>query len=303
MATYLPSSGAISINDINTLFGRGNNLNAYRGTQYYTSSAGPFTFSAGAIDMNSFHGTGPTANTFSFSIAGGQNVNLRSSAVSAGWNQASPLVCTISANIGSTSTGSPALTIAGSFPGGLSVTINSGVYVVGAGGAGGAGSTSTAPGISGGAGGLALSVSSAVTITNNGVVGGGGGGGGGGQADSVNCCGAITYYQGGGGGGGAGYSIGAGAAWSTGQTAATITNGGRGGNSRQFGNAGVAGGSAGVAGTSSNTDGGAGGGGLGAAGGRCNIPTYNTGGAAGAATSGNANITWAATGTRYGALN
>ena len=71
MATFLPSSGAISINDINTVFGRGNNLNAYRGTTYYTSTAGPFTFSSGAISMNAFYGTGPVANITYITATGG----------------------------------------------------------------------------------------------------------------------------------------------------------------------------------------------------------------------------------------
>lgn len=53
----LPSSGAISLNQINTEFGRGLNLNAYRGTQYYTASAGPFTFPSGAIAFSDFYGT------------------------------------------------------------------------------------------------------------------------------------------------------------------------------------------------------------------------------------------------------
>lgn len=53
----LPSSGVISLLDINNEFGRGYNLNAYRGTQYYTSSAGPFTFSSGTITFADFYGT------------------------------------------------------------------------------------------------------------------------------------------------------------------------------------------------------------------------------------------------------
>lgn len=61
MPTYLPSSGTLSMNTINTLFGRGNNLNAYRGTQYYTATAGPFTFSSGSISFSSFYNSGPTA--------------------------------------------------------------------------------------------------------------------------------------------------------------------------------------------------------------------------------------------------
>ena len=53
----LPSSGVISLLDINNEFGRGYDLNSYRGTQYYTSSAGPFTFSSGTIGFADFYGT------------------------------------------------------------------------------------------------------------------------------------------------------------------------------------------------------------------------------------------------------
>jgi hypothetical protein len=68
MATFLQTSGAISMSDINSVFGRGNNLNAYRGTTYYTASTGPNTFSSGAISFSNFYGTGPTAN-ISISLA------------------------------------------------------------------------------------------------------------------------------------------------------------------------------------------------------------------------------------------
>jgi hypothetical protein len=53
----IPAAGSVSMSQINTEYGRGNNLNAYRGTTYYTSSAGPFTFPAGTISMNNFRGT------------------------------------------------------------------------------------------------------------------------------------------------------------------------------------------------------------------------------------------------------
>lgn len=47
----LQSSGAISIADINTEFGRGNDLNSYRGTSHASG-----TFSSGAISFNDFYG-------------------------------------------------------------------------------------------------------------------------------------------------------------------------------------------------------------------------------------------------------
>jgi hypothetical protein len=53
----LPASGTISLNAINNEFGRGLNVNAYRGTSYYTSSGGPFTFSSGALAFNNFYVT------------------------------------------------------------------------------------------------------------------------------------------------------------------------------------------------------------------------------------------------------
>jgi hypothetical protein len=50
------------MSEINGVFSRGTNLNAYRGTTYYTVSTGPNTFSSGAISFNDFFGTGPDAN-------------------------------------------------------------------------------------------------------------------------------------------------------------------------------------------------------------------------------------------------
>jgi hypothetical protein len=67
----LPTSGVISLLDINNEFGRGYDLNSYRGTQYYTSSAGPFTFSSGLIDFDDFYGTRLTSAGGTFTPASG----------------------------------------------------------------------------------------------------------------------------------------------------------------------------------------------------------------------------------------
>lgn len=56
------------MSQINAEFGRGNNLNAYRGTTYYTSSAGPFTFPSGAISFSNFYGTQLAAPSLSYSV-------------------------------------------------------------------------------------------------------------------------------------------------------------------------------------------------------------------------------------------
>jgi len=67
MAGYLQASGAISMSQINSVFdGRGNNLNSYRGTSWFTAAGGSGTFSSGAISFNDFYNKGPSAaRTFS----------------------------------------------------------------------------------------------------------------------------------------------------------------------------------------------------------------------------------------------
>ena len=284
----LPVSGAISFNNINVELGVSGTTQASLGQTSYRNLAG---VASGAISMSNFYGK---ANQFAFSIAGGTNVNLRSAAVSAGWNGTSRVIATITSTISSSSTGSPALTIAGSFPGGLSVTVNSGVYIVGRGGAGGSW-PSQQPG---GSGGVALSVSTGVTIYNNGAVGGGGGGGGSGSND---CC---YRFSGGGGGGGFG-SGGAGTTGYPSGTAGSVSNGGNGGG--RFGGS-PAGGGPGANGANAFYTAGVGGGGGGIGGnGGSGTPDYGSyyppGGSSGSCTSGNSFITWAVSGARYGALN
>lgn len=309
MATYLPGSGAISINDINTVFGRGNNLNAYRGTSYYTSSSGPFTFSSGAISMSNFYSTGPSPNSFSFTIAANQtNANLRSLAVAAGWNQSSLVIATINSGvyISSSSTGTPALTINGSFPGGVQL-VNNGV-IVGMGGNGGAGAgisgNFTLSAGSGSGGGGALSVSVGVTITNNNTIAGGGGGGGGSTPKQIWNKPFTDNYAGSGGGGGR-------------SSNAANSSGGAGGSKNAFASSydGTAGGTGTVNGAGAGGTGrlgmgapGGSGGGWGSSGG---AGTYGgtgngavgSGGGGGYAVSGNGNISWAATGTRLGGIS
>lgn len=331
MATYLPSSGALSISAINSVFGRGNNLNAYRGTTYYTSSAGPYTFSSGAISMSSFYGTGPDANTFSFTISSNQtNANLRSLAVSAGWNQSSAVIATIASGIYiySTSTGTPGLTINGSWPGGVTL-VNNG-YIMGMGGSGGNN------GASGFSGGDAISLGLSVSITNNSYIGGGGGGGGGsgsygatggggagggpgsspgstlggagggpGSAGSNGGTEAYKWWYGGGGGGGRIMpGTGGGTSSSSSYAGKGGGAGGGGGAASGFPYSGGAGGSAGNA-ALTNGYMGAGGGGWGASGGTSyqNGPTRGAGSGGKAVALNGYSVTWNATGTRYGAIS
>lgn len=295
----LPASGALSLSAINTEFGRGTNLNSYRGTTWYTDAGGSGTFSAGAIAISDFYSKRLTSPSFSFTISANQtNANLRSLAVAAGWNQSSAVIATINSGVTiySTSTGTPALTVNGSFPGGVRLN-NSGV-ILGKGGNGGNGWLNQAS-TAGGSGGLALSVSVAVSINNaNRIAGGGGGGGAGGGASYAPGGKTPPEYAGGGGGGG---GIGNGSGGLSGRApagaggAGTLTSAGSGGGGYQNGSAisgnGGAGGSYGSSGTNGttapNSDNG----------------TTTSGGAAGGAVAGNSNITWIATGTRNGGIS
>lgn len=241
---------------------------------------------SGAIIMpTNFYGK---SNQFAFTISTNQtNANLRTLAVAAGWNESSQLVATISGGviISSNATGTPALTIAGAFPGG--VTLNNAGTIVGMGGNGGNGGTyfgSPGGGSVGSPGGTALSVSVATTVNNTGVLAGGGGGGGGQNGyDGVipcPCCGPIGIKVGGSGGSGGRSSN------------AANSSGGSGGAS--FNSPGSPGG----AGTYSaaGTTGASAGGNWGASGGN----SSQVGGAGGPSSSGSANITFTNTGTRYG---
>jgi hypothetical protein len=267
---------------------------------------------SGAITMpTNFYGK---ANQFSFSIASNQtNANLRTLAVNAGWNQSSKVVATINSGVivSANSTGTPGLVINGSFPGGVDL-INNGT-IAGMGGAGGAGASWFKPykenvinADPGSSGGLALSVSTAVTITNNGIIGGGGGGGGGGGSDTAFIGGVRRYYGGGGGGGGrtgATNSAGASGKPNGSPPVANFFIGGTG--AAGTSSSGGAGGPGGSAAGASGGAGGAGGayGSAGGTGGATGQGGQAVGGAGGAAITGNSNITWISFGTRSGAIS
>jgi len=303
----LPSSGAISIGAINTEFGRASTAQTsmsqlYRGGGIVTSNNTNVPTS-GQISLSQFYGA---SNLFTFVIASNQtNANLRTLAVNAGWNQSSAVQATINSGIycSSNSTGTPALTVSGSFPGGVSL-INNGI-IVGQGGGGWTGATARSilpatDATPGGVGGLALSASIGVTITNNGTIAGGGGGGGGGGGRRLSTGEGTTVVHGGGGGGGrsgltnsaGGAAGGSGAsAGGSGTVSAAGSGGagesddglvgGQGGNGGGLGSAGAAG----LAGSGGTTRG-----------------SLAAGGGGGAAVSGNGNITWIAFGTRLGAI-
>jgi hypothetical protein len=233
--------------------------------------------------LGSFFGMVVTASKTSLSISSNQtNLNLRTWAVTNGWAGVSALEITVNSGVGiyATSTANAGLVIDGTYPSGVTLIVASGAFISGKYGAKGIGANG-APGYENGAngqaGGLALSVSSAVTINNAGTIGGGGGGGGGGRGGN-----GPDYGTTGGGSGGNGQDF-----------TATAQSGGAGYGG--WATAGGAGGSYGTTGTSAS----------GVAGyiGSDYYGKGGNGGVGGAAVSGNSNITWAATGTRSGSIS
>lgn len=232
------------------------------------------------------------------------NYNLKTAAISAGWDQTLPLDANITVNSGvyisSTSTAVAAFDTGSTFPDGSTLTLINNGLILGRGGNGGAGTGWPLRAYSvveaGGAGGVALAASAPLTVINNGTVGGGGGGGGGGGAYE-NAEG--TTAGGGGGGGrplGAGGPIGSPAEHTitaSPGTAASLTSPGVGQATAPWGHRGGDGGNLGQAGATgaygtsyydgAGTPGGA-------------------GGSPGAAVVGNSQITWVATGTRLGVI-
>lgn len=203
------------------------------------------------------------------------NYNLRSAAVSAGWNQTDPLIATVTINSGvvvsSDSTTTPAFDTGSGFPAGTQLTLINNGYVCGMGGAGGSYGA-------GKPGGAALAAQFSLNVTNNQILAGGGGGGGSGQ------------LRGGGGG----------------RTGRFNSEGGYSanwpGDPGTFNSGGVPGygGSPATTGPGYDSLYGGGGGGWGAHGGSGEANYW--GGAGGSSVTGNSYITWLATGTRYGAV-
>lgn len=304
----LPSSGPISMAQVNMELGRSSTQAVSLNESAVRTLLGR---GSGQITLSDAYGSARLV------IASNQtNLDLRTFALNAGWNGAGMLLVEINSGVfvGSNSTGVPALTISGSFPKGVRL-INNG-FIVGMGGAGGQGGSlidggGFVTGISGqpGAnGGIALSASTAVSIINNSVIAGGGGGGGGGARD-VDGSGKVSAsaYGGGGGGGRSSQFNSAGGLRGADyiQGANTPGTAGNAGTSSSPGAGGAGGSTQGISRWLSAGAGGNGGDwGSGGASGQASpwAPDFGAGGSAGAAVSGNGNITWLATGSRYGAI-
>ena len=283
----LQGSGTIKLSQVRDEFDGSNPVKMseyYRGGLYVTTNNTGIGTS-GSLKLSNFFGA---VNQFAFTISSNYSTpqNLATIAAAAGWNGNDYLVVTNNAIISSNTTGTAALTISGSFPNGI-LFINNGT-IVGMGGRGGA-----APGV-GQPGGNALAVSSSVTINNAGTIAGGGGGGG--SSGSFGWCGTVLTTAGGAGASGLTQSLGgASNGVRTGDGYPSSLSGSMysiPGGSKQDGACGVLNNPSGAGGTWGQPG--------------VTTPYYHVagyaGGAAGNAVIGSNNVTWLATGTRYGPI-
>ena len=185
----LPASGPIKASDVNVELGNSSTAQISLGQ---ASVRTLFAVASGAIRLGA--DSRGKADAFAAAITTNQtNLNLRTFAVAAGWNQSAPATITVNAGVYvyATSTVNAGLTIDGSWPRGVTV-INNG-FIIGQGGAGatltGSGQASNDPGLPGGPA-ISLEVNCNIINNSGAFIAGGGGGGG--------------TSQGGGGAGGAG---------------------------------------------------------------------------------------------------
>ena len=128
----LPSSGAMRMGaDVNVELGNSSSAQISLGQSTVRSL---YSIASGAIRLAA-DGYGKSS-VFKFTVSSNQtNTNLRTLAVNAGWDQSSAVEATIGSGVYvySNSTATPALTVDGTWPKGVSL-INNG-YIVGMGGA------------------------------------------------------------------------------------------------------------------------------------------------------------------------
>lgn len=316
----LPSSGTLSISDIASEFGdtAPNSMSEfYRGGGLVPDSATNSSVpTSGAIAIGNFYGAANRAAVPLTISANTQNYDVytQASASPAYVAGTSDITLTIDSGVfvGSSSTGTYALSIPSSFNPADTVTIVNNGTVIGRGGNGGSGGAARSvapvcpPAGSGGGGGNAVYVNFPTVITNNGTLAGGGGGGGGGRGALVisptppKSPNPIARYGGGGGGGAAGYTAGSGGSGGPASPAPAGAYPGSPGSSGSTTAGGSGGNGPGPAGS------GGAGGGQGANGGSGGPSPYGGGGSGGTRgyyVVGNPFVTYPATGTRLGLVS
>jgi len=242
----LPSSGAISLSQIQAEFGGSNPISI---SEYYGSDSVP---SSGSISLSHFHGTS-ALTVYTFSVATHTNVDLDTLGIAQGGDVL--VVIPSGAVLVATSVSNYALKTGTGWA--ASLTIQNNGKILGRGGRGGHGGNSTSSWAKGTgkvaeAGGKAIHVEHAVTIDNNGILSGGGGGGG--STGGVSYFNGWGYYRKGGNGGGGGAPNGDNGWGGNGSNSSgysgsdgTLTAGGAGGGSSHSGGTGGSYGASGVA--------------------------------------------------------
>ena len=323
----IPGPGtAISINTIATEFG-GTTPHSiseyYRGGGLVPNTPGNAAIpTSGQIALGDFYGS---ANRVAYTLtisANTQNYDVYTNRGPSYVAGSSDITVQINPGVvvGSSSVPAYAMLVPSAFSPTDTITIVNNGSILGTGGSGGAGGLQTFPpsdgqanpGSPGNAGGNALYVNRATTVTNNGTIASGGGGGGGGASVRVfyTVSKQPPVFQGqngGGGGGGAGNNGGAGGSGVNSGSAGTSSAGGAGGS----------GATSTTPLTSSTSGTGGNGGGLGSSGSSggastispgpgTNVPNSplpgGSGGAAGNYITGNSFVTWPANGTRLGGV-
>ena len=287
----LQSSGAISLNDIQTEFGGSNPISLseyYAGGSFVaagTTGDGGAIPSSGAISIGDFYGAAARVSV-ALTISGTtQNYNIyanRGGTYSAGKTD---VTLTVQAIVGSAGTGQYAIDTGNQWASGDTLKIINNNQIVGCGGAGGSGAAgqsgqANAAGSNGAAGGSAINLGFDTTIQNNGgfIRGAGGGGGGGSNGSfstSMKGSSTVQSLTGAGGGGGAGQNGGAGGSAGATMSANGQNVAGNGGQAGSISGAGSGGGASTVMATSTNGGGGQGGG-FGAAGQNGGVGQANT---------------------------
>lgn len=117
-------------------------------------------------------------NPYTYRNSGGTNISTSGTYV-AGFTDVE-IIVNSGVYVGSASTASYAMTIDTQWAAGdkVSLTLQSGAYIIGAGGAGARHASSGFFAIEAASGGPAISISRGITLANSGIIGGGGGGGG-----------------------------------------------------------------------------------------------------------------------------
>lgn len=318
----IPGSGPLKISEIATEFGdtTPNSMSEYYrgGSLVPDAPANTSIPTSGAIGIGDFYGaTNRVAVPLTIS-ANTQNYDVYTQASASPLYAAgiSDVTLTIQPGVvvGSSSTGTYALSVPNAFGAGDTVAIvNNGVVQGRGGNGGGGGSNPGASGLGGsvggggGTGGNAVYVNFATTLTNNGTLAGGGGGGGGGGAGVAafpNPKSPTTYAYAGGGGGGGGAGNTAGSGGGGGNPSG---GSGGGGNSSSGGGGGAGRTINPTAGSAGPGGGGGGRGANGGGGGGANTGWRAGGGGSGGTRGfyvvGNPNITYVATGTRQGQVS